>query len=148
MSVSDGPISAWVPHPSLALALSCYHFSRSATRGNESLGSTAELKAAACIILSPNKPPRHAGTMPPPQPEGEIQNLATTPVGGAALNPGIPAAGIAPPYETEGACALPDETEGAGGRKPRLARRPLQKCRQDAPCEKAKQWFGLICVCR
>ena len=43
-----------------------------------------------------------------PQSDDGIQNLATTPASEAALNPRISAA------ETEGSCALPDETEGAG----------------------------------
>ena len=48
--------------------------------------------------------------MPSPQSDQDFQNPATA----TATDLSLTAAGSAPSDETKGACALPDETEGAG----------------------------------
>ena len=52
--------------------------------------------------------------MPSPQPDQDFQNPATVVEPATATDLSLTAAGSAPSDETKGACALPDETEGAG----------------------------------
>ena len=51
--------------------------------------------------------------MPSPQSDQDFQNPATVAEPATATDLRLTAAGSAPSDETKGACALPDETEGA-----------------------------------
>ena len=52
--------------------------------------------------------------MPSPQSDQDFQNPATVVDPATATDLRLTAAGSAPSDETKGACALPDETKGAG----------------------------------